>query len=70
MLPHHLTRFGIQRYYQNESKFSGVYSRDNLIKRIEDGHMSWLLLQNSKKVSDGQSILLDKIKNCTPSQKF
>ena len=28
--------FEIQRYYQNESKFNGVYSRNNLPK-IKDG---------------------------------
>ena len=32
MLPHPLSNFKIQKYYQNESKFSGVYSRNNLSK--------------------------------------
>ena len=36
MLPHPLTNFEIQKYYQNEPKFNGVYSRDNL-PRIKDG---------------------------------
>ena len=36
MLPRPLTNFEIQKYYQNESRFSGVYSRDNLPK-IKDG---------------------------------
>ena len=36
MPPHSLTNFEIQKYYQNESKFNGVYSRDNL-SRIKDG---------------------------------
>ena len=36
MLPHPLTNFEIQKYYQNEPKFNGVYSRDNLPK-IKDG---------------------------------
>ena len=36
MLPHPLTSFEIQKYYQNEPRFSGVYSRDNL-PRIKDG---------------------------------
>ena len=35
MLPHPLTNFEIQKY-QNESRFSGAYSRDNLTK-IKDG---------------------------------
>ena len=36
MPPHPLTNFDIQKYYQNESRFNGVYSRDNLPK-IKDG---------------------------------
>ena len=36
ILPHLLTNFEIQKYYQNESKFNGVYSRNNLPK-IKDG---------------------------------
>ena len=30
MPPHPLTNFKIQRYYEKEPKFSGVYSRNNL----------------------------------------
>ena len=37
MLPHPLTNFEIQKYYQNESRFNGVYSRDNLSDKIKDG---------------------------------
>ena len=37
MSPHPLTNFEIQKYYQNEPRFNGVYSRDNLPKRIKDG---------------------------------
>ena len=41
MLPHPLTNFEIQKYYQNEPRFNGVYSRDNLPERssteIKDG---------------------------------
>lgn len=33
MLPHPLTNFWIQRYYQNESSFNGAYSRNNLPNR-------------------------------------
>ena len=32
MPPHSLTNFEIQKYYQNEPSFKGVYSRDNLPK--------------------------------------
>ena len=36
MLPHLLTNFEIQKYYQNEPRFNGVCSRDNLPK-MKDG---------------------------------
>ena len=36
MPPHSLTNFEIQKYYQNEPKFNGVYSKNNLPK-IKDG---------------------------------
>ena len=36
MPPHPLTNFEIQKYYQNESRFKGVFSRDNLPKKIKD----------------------------------
>ena len=36
MPPHPLTNFEIQKSYQNESKFNGVYSINNLPK-IKDG---------------------------------
>ena len=35
--PHPLTNFEIQAYYQNEPRFNGVYSRDNLPHKIKDG---------------------------------
>ena len=41
MPTHPLTNFEIQKYYQNELKFNGVYSRDNLSEcgspEIKDG---------------------------------
>ena len=30
MLPHPLTNFEIQKYYKNEPRFNGVFSRNNL----------------------------------------
>ena len=36
MLSHPLTNFVIKKYHQNERKFDGVYSRNNLPK-IKDG---------------------------------
>ena len=35
--PHPLTNFEIQMHYQNESRFNGVYSRNNLPDKIKDG---------------------------------
>ena len=37
LLPHPLTNFEIQGYYQNEPKFNGVFSRDNLPNSIKSG---------------------------------
>ena len=36
MPPHYLTNFEVQKYYENEPKFNGVYSRNNLSK-IKNG---------------------------------
>ena len=36
MLPHPLTTFEIQKYYQNEPKFNGIYWRNDLPK-TKDG---------------------------------
>ena len=36
MPPHRLTNFEIQKYYQNEPSFNGIYWGDNLPK-IKDG---------------------------------
>ena len=35
MPPHPLTNFEIQKNYQNEPKFNGVYSRHNLHEKIK-----------------------------------
>ena len=37
MPPHPLTNFEIIKYYEDESRFNGVYSRDNLPNKIKDG---------------------------------
>ena len=34
---HALINFKIQKYYQNEPRINGVYSRDNLPNKIKDG---------------------------------
>ena len=35
--PRPLTKFEIQKYYKNEPRFNGVFSRNNLPKKIKDG---------------------------------
>ena len=37
MSPHPLSNFEIQKYYQNEPRFNGVFSRNILPKKIKDG---------------------------------
>ena len=37
ILSHPLTNFEIQKYYQNEPRFNGVYFRNNSPKKIKDG---------------------------------
>ena len=36
MPPHLLTNFERQKYYKNEPRFNGVFSRNNLSKKIKD----------------------------------
>ena len=35
--PHHLKNFEIKEYYENEPRFNGAYSRDNLSKKLKTG---------------------------------
>ena len=35
--PHPLTNFEIKDCYENEPRFNGVYSRNNLCKKIKNG---------------------------------
>ena len=37
MQSHPLTNFETQKYYENEPRFNGVFTRDNLPKKIKDG---------------------------------
>ena len=39
MPPHPLTNFEIQKYYQNEPKFNGVCSRNNLSKILDGAYI-------------------------------
>ena len=36
MPPHPLSNFELEMYYQNEPRFNGVFSRNNLPKKIKD----------------------------------
>ena len=36
MPPHPLKNFEIQKYHQNQPSFNGVYSSNNLPKKIKD----------------------------------
>ena len=35
--PYPWTNFDIRKYYENEPRFNGAYSRNNLTKTIKDG---------------------------------
>ena len=37
MPPHPLSNFETQKYYQNTPRFNGVFTRNNLAKKIKDG---------------------------------
>ena len=37
MPPYRVTNFELEKYYQNESRFNGVYSRNNLPKKLKYG---------------------------------
>ena len=39
MVPHTLTNFETQKYYQNESRFNAVYSRGNLPKIKDEAYV-------------------------------
>ena len=41
---HPLTNFEIQAYYENEPRFNGIYSRDNLPDKIKDGAYILILM--------------------------
>ena len=58
MPPHPLTNFEIQKYYKNEPRFNGVFSRNNLPKSNSIEYNS------IKKIKDGAYIInLDKYSN-------
>ena len=55
--PHFLPKFEIQKFYQNEHRFKGFYSRDNLPERIKDGTYKMLKLLILK-ILEGNMFLL------------
>ena len=50
--PYPLTNFEIEAYYQNELRFNGVFSRDNLPDKIKDGSYIILHITNLDGHSD------------------
>ena len=44
MPPYPLTNFEIQKYYKKEPIFNGVFSRNNLPKKIKDVGTHWIAL--------------------------
>ena len=73
MPPHPLTNFEIQKYYQNDPKFNGIYLRNNLSK-INDGvytinldEYNWIgthwivLFANAENVTYFDSFLVEHI---------
>ena len=50
MPPHSLTNFEIQKYYQNEPKFNGVYSRNNFPKIKDGAYVKILMSLNQREL--------------------
>ena len=61
MLPHPLTNFEIQKYYENETRFTGVYSRNNLPEKIKDG--TYVINLDKCFDSFGVNMFLKRLKN-------
>ena len=59
--PHLLTNFDfeIQRYYQNEPRFRGVYSRDNLPNKIKEGAYVINLYEHSDTETHGIALYVN-----------
>ena len=67
-MPHPLTNFGIQKYYQNEPKFNGVYSRSTLLK-IKDGAYV-TNLDEFKSIGNHWIVLYVNVNNATYFDSF
>ena len=68
MPPHPLANFEIQKYYQNEPKFNGVYSRNNLSK-IKDGAYV-INLDEYESIGDHWIALYVNVENVTYFDSF
>ena len=56
-MPHPLTNFEIQEYYQNEPRFNGVFSRDNLPNNNNNNN-------NNNNIKNGAYVIdLDEYRN-------
>ena len=67
--PHPLTNFEIEKYYQNEPRFNGVSSRDNLPK-IKDGACILNLTEYSDIGTHWDSLWVDNNINVTFFDSF
>ena len=50
MVPYPLTSFEIQKHYENEPRFNGVFSTDNLPEKIKDGAYVINLLESNSQI--------------------
>ena len=62
--PHPLTNFEIQKYYENEPRFNGVISRDNLPKQIKDGAYVISLDEHKDTGTHWDSLFCKKKRSC------
>ena len=68
MLPHPLTNFGIQEYYQNKPRFNAVYSRNNLSKTKDGAYI--INLHENESIGTHWIALYVNVKNVTYLYSF
>ena len=68
MPPHPLTNFKIQKYYENEPKFNGAYSRNNLSKLKAGTYI--INLDQNESVGTHQTALYANDNNVTYFESF
>ena len=64
MKPHPLTNFEIKKYYGNEPRFNGVFSRDNLLNKIKDGAYAINLDEHEDTGTHWIALFCKKKQNC------